>query len=110
MNYFKKINWKLLNLSLWAELIIVYLMPFKKIDDFRFTVGFPIPFLTIYNTTPNVSPLHSMLFNPNFPFFDSMFDHIKFKKKSVPISSPIFREQRLCKIFYSHSNLSITPR
>lgn len=72
MNYFKKINWKLLNLSLWVELIIVYLMPFKKIDDFRFTVGFPIPFLTIYNTTPNVSPLHSMLFNPMLFFINGI--------------------------------------
>ena len=60
----KKINWKLFNMALWIELVLAYLLPFNEIDEFEAQVGYPIPFLSVYNTTRSVSPFSSMLFYP----------------------------------------------
>lgn len=60
----KNINWKILNLAFWIEIVLSYLLPFKIIDNFQFKVGFPIPFITIYNTAIRVNPLMSMQLNP----------------------------------------------
>lgn len=60
----KNINWKILNLAFWIEIFLSYLLPFKIIDNFQYKVGFPIPFITIYNTAIRVNPLMSMQLNP----------------------------------------------
>lgn len=46
----KTINWKLLNLSFWLEIGLSYVLPFKTTDNFQYEIGFPIPFLSIYDT------------------------------------------------------------
>ena len=60
----KNINWKILNLAFWIEIVLSYLLPFKIIDNFQYKVGFPIPFITIYNTAIRVNLLMSMQLNP----------------------------------------------
>ena len=60
----KNINWKILNLAFWIEIVLSYLLPFKIIDNFQYKVGFPIPFITIYDTAIRVTPLMSMQLNP----------------------------------------------
>ena len=60
----KKINWKTLNLAFWIEIILSYVLPFKVIDNFQYKIGFPIPFITVYNTEISITPLMSMHLNP----------------------------------------------
>ncbi|MDD3428516.1 MAG: hypothetical protein PHG02_00745 [Oscillospiraceae bacterium] len=60
----KKFNWKLYNLALWTELILSYILPFKVIDNFQYKIGFPIPFITVYDTQIAVNPLMSLHLNP----------------------------------------------
>ncbi len=60
----KKINWKILNLAFWIEIVLSYVIPFKIIDNFQYKVGFPIPFISIYDTDIRVTPLMSMQLNP----------------------------------------------
>ncbi|MCM1251441.1 MAG: hypothetical protein NC321_01350 [Clostridium sp.] len=60
----QKVNWKIVNLSFWIEVILSYLLPFKVMDNFRYQVGFPIPYLSVYDETPGVNPFMSMHFNP----------------------------------------------
>ncbi|WP_324823096.1 hypothetical protein [Sinanaerobacter sp. ZZT-01] len=60
----KKINWKLINAAFWIEIILSYILPFKVVDDFQYMVGFPIPFLSVYDTKIGVNPLMSMALNP----------------------------------------------
>lgn len=60
----KKINWKIINFALWAEVLLSYLLPFKVIDGFQYQVGFPIPFISIYNTAFKANPFMSMHLNP----------------------------------------------
>lgn len=60
----KKINWKLFNLALWAEIILSYILPFQTADHFQYSIGFPVPFLSVYRTQISVNPLMSMHFNP----------------------------------------------
>lgn len=59
----KRNDWKIFNAALWLEVVLSYILPFKVIDDFQYKVGFPIPFLTIYNVPIRISPLVSMGFN-----------------------------------------------
>ena len=59
----KNIDWKILNAALWIEVALSYVLPFRVIDGFQYKAGFPTPFLSIYNTEMNVSPLMSMNFN-----------------------------------------------
>lgn len=60
----KKINWKILNMAFWIEVILAYLLPFKVTDGFCYQVGFPIPFLWVYDTKFGINPFGSMLLNP----------------------------------------------
>ncbi|HBR08942.1 MAG TPA: hypothetical protein DD735_08635 [Clostridiales bacterium] len=59
----KKIDWKIFNFALWIEVVLSYILPFRIIDDFQYRVGFPIPFLSVYNAPIGVSPLTSMSLN-----------------------------------------------
>ena len=60
----KKINWKILNTAFWMELTLSYILPFHVVDNFQYRIGFPVAFLSIYDTKMGVSPLLSMHFNP----------------------------------------------
>lgn len=60
----KKINWKILNTALWIEVVATYLLPFKGVDNFQYKAGFPIPFISVYDTAIGVNPLMSMHLNP----------------------------------------------
>lgn len=60
----KRINWKLLNIALWIEVILAYFLPYKVIDEFQLEVGYPIPFLSVYYTSRDVSPMMSTALNP----------------------------------------------
>lgn len=68
----KKINWKILNLALWTEVLLSYVLPFKVIDNFQYQVGFPMPFLSVYNTGIRVNPLMSMSLNLVALLFDAV--------------------------------------
>ena len=59
-----KVNWKILNAALWIEVILSYLMPFHVTDASSYQVGFPIPFITVYETKPGINPFMSMHLNP----------------------------------------------
>lgn len=59
----KKINWKILNLAFWTEIILSYVLPFSTADQFQYTVGFPMPFLTVYSGKINVNPMLSTHLN-----------------------------------------------
>ncbi len=60
----RKINWKILNLSFWIEIVLSYILPFISIDNFQYKVGFPLPFLSVYDTEIRINPLMSMSLNP----------------------------------------------
>lgn len=60
----ENINWRLLNLAFWIEIILSYLLPFKIADSSQYQVGFPIPFIHINASGLSVSPFMSMHFNP----------------------------------------------
>ena len=62
--FVKKINWKIIKISLWLEIILSYFLPFKVVDSFQYKVGFPISFFTVYNTGFAVSPFMSAHLNP----------------------------------------------
>lgn len=60
----EKINWKIINCAFWIEFILSYFLPFTVRGSSQYEVGFPIPFLTIYNGSIGVNPLMSMHLNP----------------------------------------------
>lgn len=60
----KRINWKVLNCAFWIEITLSYVLPFSVHGSSQYRVGFPIPFLTIYNGNMGVNPLMSMHLNP----------------------------------------------
>ena len=60
----EKINWKILNLAFWIEIILSYLLPFKITDSAQYQVGVPMPFIYMNATGFRISPLMSMHFNP----------------------------------------------
>lgn len=43
----RKINWKIVNLAFWVELLLAYLMPLAR-ENAAGQAGFPLPFLTVY--------------------------------------------------------------
>ncbi|MDE6847699.1 MAG: hypothetical protein K2J99_18275 [Lachnospiraceae bacterium] len=45
----QQINWKALNFSVYFEILASYFLPFKIVDDYKYQVGFPFPFLTVYD-------------------------------------------------------------
>lgn len=60
----KKTKWKALNIALWIEIILSYVLPFKIVDGFQYKVGFPIPFISVYDKKIGVNPFMSMHINP----------------------------------------------
>ena len=60
----KKINWKILNVALWAELVLIYLLPFQITEHSDYLAGFPIPFLSVHAGKPGINPFMSMHLNP----------------------------------------------
>ncbi len=60
----KKIHWKILNAALWIEIVLSYFLPFRVTNDFQYQVGFPISFISVYDTKPSINPFMSMHFNP----------------------------------------------
>ncbi|MEG0353268.1 MAG: hypothetical protein RR586_08395 [Cellulosilyticaceae bacterium] len=60
----KKINWKIFNIALCVEVLLAYILPFKVINNFEFKVGFPISFISVYDTAINHNPMMSMHLNP----------------------------------------------
>lgn len=44
-----KFNVKLLNISAWLVVLLTYLLPTFKYEQYEVKFGYPIPFLTIYN-------------------------------------------------------------
>lgn len=69
----KYINWKLLNTAFWVEIILSYVLPFKVVDNFEYKVGFPVPFLSLYDEKFSVNPLLSMFLNPLGLLFNVVF-------------------------------------
>ncbi len=60
----KKINWKALNFSVYFEILIAYFLPFRIIDEYKYQVGFPFPFLTVYDKPIiHVNPFLTMHLN-----------------------------------------------
>lgn len=60
----RKINWKILNFSFYFEIVISYFLPFKITDEYKYQVGFPFSFLTVYDKSIiRVSPFLSMDLN-----------------------------------------------
>lgn len=72
----KKINWKFFNIALWSELILAYLLPFKKINEFHSQIGFPFPFISVYDTALGVNPFSSMYLNPAIFLLDGMIVYL----------------------------------
>lgn len=60
----KKINWKILNLAFWIEIILLYILPFKTDNHFHYNIGWPIQFISVYDSKPSLNPLMSMSLNP----------------------------------------------
>ncbi len=60
----KKINWRIVNIAFWTEVLLSYVLPFRVIDNFEYKVGFPIPFLSVYDSVIGINPLISMRLNP----------------------------------------------
>ncbi len=60
----KKVNWKILCIAFCCELVLSYILPFRAYGGFKFGVGFPVTFLTMYNKPLNTSLLNSMHLNP----------------------------------------------
>lgn len=60
----KKMNWKIWNLALWTEIILTYFLPFKVTDNFQYQAGFPMAFLSVWDTEPSKTLFLSMHLNP----------------------------------------------
>lgn len=87
----KFFNLKILNLALWIEVILAYVLPFKVIDNYQYKVGIPFSFITAYEKPLEVNPLMSMYLNPAIFLVNSliiyavliliMLAYSRFKKK-----------------------------
>ena len=73
---FEKINWKILNLAFWIEIILSYILPFKVTDNFQYQVGIPIPFISVYATRFSISPFMSMHFSPSGLLFNGIIIYL----------------------------------
>ena len=60
----KHMNWKILNSALWTELGLVYFLPFDVKNNFEYQAGFPMSFLSVYDTKIGINPFMSMHLNP----------------------------------------------
>ncbi len=68
----KKINWNMLNIAIWCEVLLSYVLPFNVVNEFQYKVGFPFHFLSVYDNKIGVSPFASMAVNP-LPFAVNVF-------------------------------------
>ncbi len=59
----KKLNLKRLNFAAWLTLFVTYLMPYRFTDGFETSYGYPIPFVSIYNSPLRKTPFYSMSVN-----------------------------------------------
>lgn len=60
----KRIDWKLVNFAVYVEIIISYFLPYKIVDECIYKVGFPIPFLEVYEKPIiHINPFLSMHLN-----------------------------------------------
>lgn len=60
----KKINWKILNFAVYFELLLSYFLPFKIVNEYECQIGFPFPFLTVYDKPIiHINPYLSMHLN-----------------------------------------------
>ncbi len=57
-------NWKIINLAFWIEIILSYLLPFEITDQSQYQVGFPMPFISVKAGDFGISPFMSMHLNP----------------------------------------------
>ncbi|MNW25389.1 hypothetical protein D3C74_21300 [compost metagenome] len=48
-NMFKQLDWKAMNISAWFVLIITYIYLIRFVEDKLDVIGFPFPFLTVYD-------------------------------------------------------------
>lgn len=60
----KKIHWKMVNAAFWIEMALSYFLPFEVTNHFQYQVGFPVAFLTVYDTKLGKNPFLSMHVNP----------------------------------------------
>ena len=60
----KKIKWKILNFAFWIEMVLSYVLPFTIHNNSQYGVGFPAPFLIIYEGRMGINPFMSMHLNP----------------------------------------------
>ncbi len=59
--FFRNINWKLLNFTVYIEILLSYFLPYKIVNESQYQIGFPFPFLTIYNKPIiHINPYQSM--------------------------------------------------
>jgi hypothetical protein len=72
----RNFNWKILNAALWIEVLLTYLLPFQVTDDFQYQAGFPMSFITVYDTKIGVNPFMSMHLNPMGLLFDAIVIHL----------------------------------
>ena len=72
----RNFNGKILNAALWIEVLLTYLLPFQVTDDFQYQAGFPMSFITVYDTKIGVNPFMSMHLNPMGLLFDVIVIHL----------------------------------
>ena len=60
----KKINWNLFHSALWIEIVLSYFFFFFLTNDFQYQAGFPMSFLSVFDTKWGRSLFFSMLLNP----------------------------------------------
>lgn len=59
----KKIDLKRLNISAWLVIISTYLLPYRNSDGFETVIGYPIPFISVYDVPIGSTPFNSMYIN-----------------------------------------------
>lgn len=59
----KKFNWKVFNIALWTEVLLAYILPFRVVNNFEYKAGFPISFISVYDTAISHNPMMSMHLN-----------------------------------------------
>ena len=61
----KMFRWNIFYLSIIIEVLLSYLLPFRRFDEVRAGVGFPLSFITLRNTSElALNPMMSMHLNP----------------------------------------------
>ncbi|MCT4544517.1 MAG: hypothetical protein N4A63_13300 [Vallitalea sp.] len=58
-----KFSKKILNYAAWITLLLTYLLPYQSTDGFATGFGYPISFLTVYDTKINRSLINTININ-----------------------------------------------